>query len=262
MTKSYLRTEPKTAASARAEVPLRHTTVIATSTAQNDSGVFEFSFRDERYMPFEGAGAISDWTLTLPKTFRPFDYGTISDVIVRVSYTAEEDGALRTDVEEQNAALEGRLLNYLANVGMPHVFSLRHDFPDAWSKLTRSPVNTSVDIELTERHVPFFYSGRNLVAGDLDVVLETATLPTVKLEVDDTTLSGLATQPVATQWALETEGLYKATVPNDAVLGKHTLKVASSGNVASAVAGSNAALDDSKLTDLFLRFTYRVKVGN
>lgn len=262
MTKSYLRTEPKTAASARAEVPLRHTTVIATSTAQNDSGVFEFSFRDERYMPFEGAGAISDWTLTLPKTFRPFDYGTISDVIVRVSYTAEEDGALRTDVEEQNAALEGRLLNYLANVGMPHVFSLRHDFPDAWSKLTRSPVNTSVDIELTERHVPFFYSGRNLVAGDLDVVLETATLPTVKLEVDDTTLSGLATQPAATRWALETEGLYKATVPNDAVLGKHTLKVASSGNVASAVAGSNAALDDSKLTDLFLRFTYRVKVGN
>ena len=34
-------------------------TAIATSTAQSDAGVFEFNFRDERYMPFEGAGAVS-----------------------------------------------------------------------------------------------------------------------------------------------------------------------------------------------------------
>jgi Tc toxin complex TcA C-terminal TcB-binding domain len=32
---------------------------IATSSAQNDSGMFELNFRDERYLPFEGAGAIS-----------------------------------------------------------------------------------------------------------------------------------------------------------------------------------------------------------
>lgn len=30
---------------------------IAVSTAQADSGVFEVNFHDERYMPFEGAGA-------------------------------------------------------------------------------------------------------------------------------------------------------------------------------------------------------------
>ena len=38
---------------------------IAASNAQNDSGVFELSFRDERYLPFEGAGAISEWSLEL-----------------------------------------------------------------------------------------------------------------------------------------------------------------------------------------------------
>src|SRR5262249_28876651 len=32
---------------------------IATSHAQNDSGMFELNFRDERYLPFETAGAIS-----------------------------------------------------------------------------------------------------------------------------------------------------------------------------------------------------------
>jgi len=39
---------------------------IATSNAQNDSGVFELSFRDERYVPFEVAGlAHSEWSLEL-----------------------------------------------------------------------------------------------------------------------------------------------------------------------------------------------------
>ncbi|MFZ0445444.1 MAG: hypothetical protein WAM95_12655 [Bacillus sp. (in: firmicutes)] len=29
---------------------------IATRSAQNDSGMFELNFKDERYLPFEGAG--------------------------------------------------------------------------------------------------------------------------------------------------------------------------------------------------------------
>ena len=66
-------------------MPLGHTVSIATSKAQLDAGVFEFSFRDERYMPFEGAGAISDWSLSLPKTLRVFDYATISDVILHLT---------------------------------------------------------------------------------------------------------------------------------------------------------------------------------
>src|SRR5262249_9753542 len=34
---------------------------MVTSTAQNDAGLFEPNMRDERYLPFEGAGAISTW---------------------------------------------------------------------------------------------------------------------------------------------------------------------------------------------------------
>jgi hypothetical protein len=34
---------------------------IATSHAQNDSGMFELNFRDDRFLPFEGAGVISRW---------------------------------------------------------------------------------------------------------------------------------------------------------------------------------------------------------
>ncbi len=65
---------------------------IATSTAQNDSGIFELNFRDERYLPFEGTGAISKWELVLPETYRQFDYENISDVIFHIKYTAKEGG--------------------------------------------------------------------------------------------------------------------------------------------------------------------------
>ena len=44
---------------------------IATSHAQNDSGLFELNFRDERYLPFEGAGAVSEWRIELPRTSTP-----------------------------------------------------------------------------------------------------------------------------------------------------------------------------------------------
>jgi hypothetical protein len=41
----------------------------------------------EFFTPFAGAGAISDWQLELPAS-SGFDHGTITDVIVRLEYTA------------------------------------------------------------------------------------------------------------------------------------------------------------------------------
>lgn len=37
----------------------------SASSAQSDSDTFEFNFRDERYLPFELAGAISEWQIEL-----------------------------------------------------------------------------------------------------------------------------------------------------------------------------------------------------
>ena len=78
---------------------------IVLSHAQTDSGLFELNFRDERYLPFEGSGAISTWHLQFPfantkdKTgtkpntlLQQFDYNTISDVILQLKYTAREGG--------------------------------------------------------------------------------------------------------------------------------------------------------------------------
>ena len=55
---------------AKVDVPIQ---AIATSTAQNDSGLFELRFDDERLLPFEGAGAVSTWHLDLPPEDNAFD---------------------------------------------------------------------------------------------------------------------------------------------------------------------------------------------
>jgi hypothetical protein len=73
---------------------------IVTSTAQNDGGLFELNLRDERYLPFEGAGVISTWQIEMPKASNSFDFSTLTDVILRVSYTARDGGdALRAVAE-------------------------------------------------------------------------------------------------------------------------------------------------------------------
>ena len=60
---------------------------MATSTAHQESGKFDFRFGSDKFLPFEGAGLESAWKLyvTAPQDFDPV---TISDVIVYVSYTA------------------------------------------------------------------------------------------------------------------------------------------------------------------------------
>src|SRR5205814_264838 len=73
---------------------------IATSTGQNDNGVFDLNFRDDRYLPFEGAGVISNWKLECNGKYvvdgnlvdlSQFDYNSISDVILHIRYTSRED---------------------------------------------------------------------------------------------------------------------------------------------------------------------------
>jgi hypothetical protein len=97
---------------------------ISTSNATMDSGMFDFNFRDERYLPFEGAGAIGRWRLELPADYRQFDYGTITDVILHISYTAREaaDSGFKEHVIEH-------LNDYLTDQKfIPNLISLSQSF--------------------------------------------------------------------------------------------------------------------------------------
>ncbi|ROO86778.1 hypothetical protein EDD29_4358 [Actinocorallia herbida] len=101
---------------------------VVTSSAVRDAGLFDAGARDDRYLPFEGAGAISTWALNLPSELRTFDYTSISDAVLHIGYTARpgvRTDAVVTDLRERFAATAGRALG--------RSFSLRHDFPDDWA---------------------------------------------------------------------------------------------------------------------------------
>jgi hypothetical protein len=65
---------------------------VALSAGQGDSGVFEVALDDPLYLPFEGTGAVSSWTLSMPPQSNPVNFGSISDVILELRYTALDGG--------------------------------------------------------------------------------------------------------------------------------------------------------------------------
>lgn len=66
---------------------------IALSRGVNDTGIGPADGADDRYVPFEGTGAVSSWSLALPMASNRIDYNTISDVIVTLTYSALPGGS-------------------------------------------------------------------------------------------------------------------------------------------------------------------------
>jgi Tc toxin complex TcA C-terminal TcB-binding domain/Neuraminidase-like domain len=111
---------------------------IAVSTGQNDSGVFELSFKDERYIPFEGAGVISQWQIDLPHTFRQFDYSSINDVIMTVRYISMGGGEKLKKVATE--AVGEFLKPANKGGGFLAFFDLKSEFATEWARASMPPV--------------------------------------------------------------------------------------------------------------------------
>lgn len=141
---------------------------IATSNGQNDTGLFELNFRDERYLPFEGAGAISTWRIELPRESNRFDFNTISDVIIHMKYTAREGGeALKKvalDSVRQTASEPG---------ARARLFSARHEFPGEWNRLLHPGASDPqvLKLNLTTDKFPFLPPGRTIQIDSLELFL-------------------------------------------------------------------------------------------
>ena len=70
------------------------TEAIATSTGQDDSGLFSLDFSDQRYLPFEYQGAVSRLCIELPHETNQFDIASLTDLVIHMRYTAREGGDL------------------------------------------------------------------------------------------------------------------------------------------------------------------------
>jgi hypothetical protein len=153
-------------------------TAIATSSAQNDAGMFELIFKDERYLPFEGAGAISTWRLELP-AIKQFNYNSISDVVLHVRFTASEGG------EQLKIAASSAVNTVLT--GRESLFALidlKHDMSNEWNVLKKTG---AANIKIDKSSLSYLAQGRNTVISEVVFVAKLKNEPTsLDIAVDTT----------------------------------------------------------------------------
>ncbi|KAK6533681.1 hypothetical protein TWF694_002613 [Orbilia ellipsospora] len=140
------------------QVPIQS---IATSSGQNDSGVFELQFRDDRYIPFEGAGAISRWSLELPNKFRQFNYSAISDIVLHIKYTSKDGGELLKKEAENSVAA---VLENPETSQSQIVLDLRADFSTEWHRFTKTQLEgrRTITLENLNRMLPYLATYRGI----------------------------------------------------------------------------------------------------
>jgi Tc toxin complex TcA C-terminal TcB-binding domain len=130
---------------------------VVMSIAQNDTGLFETNLRDERYR----AGAISEWKIELPDSFRAFDYGTISDVILHLRFTARDGGPdLKRAAGDQLTTALNDIAGTGGKKGLSRVFSLRHEFASEWYRFvnpTASVGDLTMAVPLSKDRFPAIF---------------------------------------------------------------------------------------------------------
>ena len=142
-------------------------TSIVTSGAQNDHGMFNFNMNDERYLPFEYAGAISEWQLELADEFRQFDYQTITDVIFHINYTARQGGGLL-----KKGAIDNLKASILSRENT-RMFSLKYDFPTEYHRFISQQADLNrkflLSFDMKNFHYPYWSQGHLSAVKGIEV---------------------------------------------------------------------------------------------
>ena len=229
---------------------------IVTSSAQNDPGMFEPNLRDERYLPFEFSGAISEWQLELPANPskgepQQFDYNTISDVILHMRYTARQGGGL---LRKKSLATIDELTDAAQASGSVRLFSVRQEFSTEWARLqSQTPAANqrfALSLKLTDAHFPFWSQGRLRSVASVDVLARSSRSPVpasidIFERLEKTDADGT---PVATK----KDTLVKDPAMGNLLVGRFTGGATGLVIPATPVAEIKLFLEDRTLSDLWV----------
>ncbi len=140
---------------------------IATSSGQNDSGMFELNFRDERYLPFEYGGAVSRWRIELPHENNFFDMGTLTDVVMHLNYMAREGGDLLRTAANECAQ------SHVPGDGV-RFFEVKQEMPDAWYLFTQDcDGKKELPVRFTRQMFPYIPGKKDLWTTGFNFFFET-----------------------------------------------------------------------------------------
>ena len=127
--------------------------LVALTSPNNATGLFELEQQPDMLLPFEAMGVDTSWEFQMPKPANPFDFNSVADVLISIDYTALNDieyrqqviGSLNRDLSAERAfSLRQRLtewydLNNPNPAATQIVTSLtlkRDDFPPNIDKLS------------------------------------------------------------------------------------------------------------------------------
>lgn len=235
---------------------------IRTSQGQNDAGLFDVNLRDERWLPFEGQGAVSTWTLVLDPRDNGFDLSTITDVVLHLRYTARSAGGNPEAVRQALKPLGARQI----------MLSVRNSFGNAYFAFF-NPADTNASAQalalpLAANVFPFSNLGAVAIT-DISVFLvlpsapATGTLIAASFGPDGASANAMSIVQVpgstgagASIAALGGDAGLAASLPP----GPFTLTVpeASVPAVLGVLRGGHRRLDEAKFEDIVLVINYRL----
>lgn len=248
---------------------------IATSSGQNDSGLFEFNFRDDRYLPFEGVGAISRWRLEMPNEFRQFDYNTIRDVIIHMNYTARNGGEVfKQAVVSDLVTAVNEMVSGDNPPGLYQILSAKQGYSGEYHRWLHPPqdqTDQSIALLINQQRFPFLFRSRTIRITGLDLLLNienvTEYASAAPLEITVTTPGNTAETVQLVSSESDFGGLPHGSIdfgqtPND--LGNWTITVteANLANVAeflTTTMDEHTRLNPEAIKDLIMIAHYRIE---
>ena len=144
--------------------PRQQVALSEVEEGRDNNGLFEARFDDDRYLPFEGTGAVSAWRLERAGRAGEDPY----DVILSVKYTAESGG------EVFSGAVKGMLKPYAA----ARYFDLARDFPEQWEEFLADgapelalPLSPDLFPGMSSRQIDAVYPAYERAGGATRLVL-------------------------------------------------------------------------------------------
>jgi hypothetical protein len=228
---------------------------IVLGNGQDDPGLFLTSISsnlgDQRYVPFEGAGAISSWHLELPAETNEIDLTAVGDVVIHLYYTALDGGdAFKQAVQEDNtqnlptqgAKLFSALSDFLAPSPDPAPAPAEGPTQTPWQSFLATPAPGSdqqLVLSISPSKFPSWTRGKTITVTGLTVfvlswnggswVLQPqAPLPTGNINLQPvanapTVAAGIVAMPASTSVGKWTFKLRKSTAADFRSLGRNDL---------------------------------------
>ncbi|KAJ5093965.1 hypothetical protein N7456_009826 [Penicillium angulare] len=155
---------------------------IAVTYSSWDNGIIDSNYlMHERYHPFEGAGVISDWQITLPDNFRQFDYSTIDDVQLNVKYSSIAGG-------DASAALDAAAKDMKENGHVASIDLINDLRSESESDSYMTVASGEIEISEIAKRLPYMISRGNAKFTRVEIFLKSKTN-----DLDQTTVKATLT---------------------------------------------------------------------